>query len=105
VRQANVDELATEHDLVVVADGANSALRNAVVPPPRRRWSWSLWQACVTAEVLDIPTDAGAGITGAGLFSGVWRPPGGRLTWFVEQPGRSAGSGRELLQELRRDED
>src|SRR3954452_3479379 len=105
VRQEAVDQLAADHDLVVVADGANSALRNAVVQPPRRRWNWSLWQACVTAEVADIPADAGAGITRAGLFSGVWRLPGGRVTWFVEQPGRSSGTGPALLQELRRDED
>lgn len=105
VRHDAVEGLAAEHDLVVVADGANSTLRSEVVQPPRRRWSWSLWQACVTAEVPDIPADAGAGITRAGLFSGVWRLPGGRVTWFVEQPGRSSGSGGELLQELRRDED
>lgn len=105
VRCTDIKEVAAEHDLVVVADGANSTLRAWVVSPPRRRWTWTLWQACVSAEVPELPAGAGAGVTRAGLFSGIWRLPEGRITWFVEQPGRASGTGPALLESLREDED
>lgn len=97
--------LAGEHDLVVVADGANSALRAAVARPPRKRWTWTVWQACVTAEVPEVPPGAGASVFRPGLFCGIWRLPGGRVTWFAEQPGRSPGDGTRLLRDLKDDED
>jgi 2-polyprenyl-6-methoxyphenol hydroxylase-like FAD-dependent oxidoreductase len=40
-----------------------------------------------------------------GLFSGVWRLSGRRVTWLVEQPDRSPGGAKRLLQELTGDED
>jgi 2-polyprenyl-6-methoxyphenol hydroxylase-like FAD-dependent oxidoreductase len=89
--------LAGEHDLVVVADGANSALRTAVARPPRKRWTWTVWQACVTAEVPEVPPGTGASVFRPGLFCGIWRLPEGRVTWFAEQPGRSPADGARLL--------
>ncbi|HEX6452935.1 MAG TPA: NAD(P)/FAD-dependent oxidoreductase [Trebonia sp.] len=97
--------LVGEHDLVVVADGANSALRTAVARPPRKRWTWTVWQACVTAAVPGVPPGTGASVFRPGLFCGIWRLPGDRVTWFAEQPGRSSGDGARLLRDLRDDED
>jgi hypothetical protein len=48
---------------------------------------------------------AGAGIIAAGFFSGVWRLPGKRITWFVEQPKRQPGDGGQVLRDLADDED
>ena len=70
-RCGDLAALAAEHDLVVVADGANSALRAAVVDPPRKRWTWTIWQATVTAEVPQIPRGAGASVFRPGRFCGV----------------------------------
>jgi NAD(P)-binding Rossmann-like domain len=50
-RCGEVAGLAREHDLVVVADGAGSSLRELVTAPPGRRWTWTIWQATLTAEV------------------------------------------------------
>jgi 2-polyprenyl-6-methoxyphenol hydroxylase-like FAD-dependent oxidoreductase len=105
VRCTDVAALADDNDLVVVADGANSALRAAVTRPPRRRWTWTVWQACVTVELPQVPAGAGASVIRAGLFAGVWRLPGGRISWFAEQPGRKPGDGGQLLSELRADAD
>jgi 2-polyprenyl-6-methoxyphenol hydroxylase-like FAD-dependent oxidoreductase len=104
-RCADTDALASEHDLVVVADGASSTLRPAVTRPPRRRWTWTVWQACVTAELREVPAGAGTSVIRPGLFVGIWRLPGGRLTWFAEQPERKPGDGRQLLRELEDDPD
>jgi 2-polyprenyl-6-methoxyphenol hydroxylase-like FAD-dependent oxidoreductase len=104
-RCTDARELAGDHDLVVLADGARSALRTAVAEPPRKRWNWTVWQACVTADVSQIPADAGASIVRPGLFSGVWRLSDGRVTWFVEQQDRARGNGRQLLADLEDDED
>ena len=41
----------------------------------------------------------------AGLFAGIWRLSGDRITWFAEQPERNPGGGGQLLQELKDDED
>jgi 2-polyprenyl-6-methoxyphenol hydroxylase-like FAD-dependent oxidoreductase len=97
--------LAAGHDLVVAADGANSALRSAVTGPVRRRWSWMVWQASVTAEVPQLPPDACTNVVRSGFFSGIFRLPDGRITWFAEQPGRGPGAGKQLLAELTTDED
>lgn len=105
VRCTDTAALASDHDLVVVADGASSALRQAVTRPPRRRWTWTVWQACVTADPPGIPAGAGVSVIRPGLFAGIWRLPGGRCTWFAEQPERKPGHGRQLLQELRDDGD
>jgi 2-polyprenyl-6-methoxyphenol hydroxylase-like FAD-dependent oxidoreductase len=105
VRCADLSALAAEHDLVVVADGANSALRPAVTRPPRKRWTWTVWQACVTADVPEVPPGAGASVFRPGLFCGIWRLPGNRITWFAEQPDRQPGDGRRLLENLRDDKD
>ena len=105
VRCAGPRALAGDHDLVVVADGANSTLRTAVARPPRRRWTWTVWQARVTAELPEVPPGAGASVFRPGLFCGIWRLPGGRLTWFAEQPARASGDGPRLLRELRDDAD
>jgi 2-polyprenyl-6-methoxyphenol hydroxylase-like FAD-dependent oxidoreductase len=105
VRCTDARELAGDHDLVVVADGANSALRAAVAGPPGKRWTWTVWQTCVTADVPLIPADAGASIIKPGLFSGVWRLAGGQVTWFAEQPARAQGDGKQLLADLKDDED
>jgi 2-polyprenyl-6-methoxyphenol hydroxylase-like FAD-dependent oxidoreductase len=105
VRCADARELADDHDLVVVADGANSALRPAVADPPGRRWTWTVRQACTTANVPQIPAGAGAAVTRPGLFSGTYRLPGGPLTWFAEQPERQPGDRPQLLRELMDDED
>jgi 2-polyprenyl-6-methoxyphenol hydroxylase-like FAD-dependent oxidoreductase len=104
-RCVDAGELAAEYDLVVVADGANSALRTAVTEQPAQRRSWMLWQACVTAAVPEIPAGACAGVVRSGFFSGVYHLPGGRATWFAEQPGRAPGTGAQLLRELAGDED
>jgi 2-polyprenyl-6-methoxyphenol hydroxylase-like FAD-dependent oxidoreductase len=104
-RCTDVAALARDHDLVVVADGANSALRTAVTRPPRRQWTWIVWQASVTAELPEVPTGAGATVIRAGLFAGIWRLSGDRITWFAEQPERNPGGGSELLQDLKDDED
>jgi 2-polyprenyl-6-methoxyphenol hydroxylase-like FAD-dependent oxidoreductase len=105
VRCADARELADDHDLVVVADGANSALRPAVAGRPGRRWTWMVWQARVTADLPEIPAGAGAAVARAGFFSGIYRLPGQRITWFVEQPGRKPGDGPQILRGLRDDED
>jgi 2-polyprenyl-6-methoxyphenol hydroxylase-like FAD-dependent oxidoreductase len=97
--------LAADHDLVVAADGANSVLRSAVAGPVRKRWSWIVWQASVTTEVPQLPTDACANVVRSGFFSGIFRLPDGRITWFAEQPGRGPGEGKQLLRELTTDED
>jgi 2-polyprenyl-6-methoxyphenol hydroxylase-like FAD-dependent oxidoreductase len=104
-RCADVAALADGHDLVVVADGANSALRAAVTRPARRQWTWTVWQGSVTTELPEVPKGAGASVMRAGLFAGVWRLSGDRITWFAEQPGRAPGDGKRLLQELKSDED
>lgn len=105
VRCTDVRELADDHDLVVVADGANSALRPTVAGLPGRRWAWTVWQACVTADLPQVPAGTGASIFRPGTFSGIWRLRGGRITWFVEQPERAPGDGEQLLRELRDDRD
>ena len=97
--------LATGYDLVVVADGANSALRPAVARPARRQWTWTVWQACVTAELPEVPAGAGVSVIRPGLFIGIWRLPRGRFTWFAEQPDRKPGDGKQLLHDLRDDAD
>jgi 2-polyprenyl-6-methoxyphenol hydroxylase-like FAD-dependent oxidoreductase len=105
-RCTDVDRLASEHDLIVVADGAHSLLRQAVVPTPRgRRWRWTVWQACVTADFPELPVGAGVGVLRPGMFVGIFRLGGGRATWFVELPGRKPGNGEQLLHELGHDED
>jgi 2-polyprenyl-6-methoxyphenol hydroxylase-like FAD-dependent oxidoreductase len=104
-RIGDVSALAGEHDLVVVADGASSSLRPAVTGPAGRRWTWTIWQATVAAELPQVPADAGASVVRTGLFGGVWRLPGERITWFVAQPERPPGDGGALLAELREDED
>lgn len=104
-RCTGVRELAAEHDLVVVADGANSALRTTVAGPPGRRWTWTVWQASVTAEVPEVPAGTGASVFRPGSFSGIWRLGGDRVTWFVEQPARRPGDGESLLRELQEDGD
>ncbi|HEX8007925.1 MAG TPA: NAD(P)/FAD-dependent oxidoreductase [Trebonia sp.] len=105
VRCTDVHALAAGHELVVVADGANSALRSAVTGPPRKRWTWTVWQASVTADIPEVPADAGASVVRPGFFSGIWRLPARRVTWFAEQPGRRPGEGKRLLQELAGDAD
>lgn len=103
----DVDELARTYDLVVIADGANSTLRRHVVKPTHDNegWSWPIWQACVEAELAEVPRGAGAAVARAGLFAGIWRLPGQRIGWFVEQPSRALGTGDDLLAQLRTDED
>lgn len=105
VRCTDAAALASDHDLVVVADGASSALRQAVTRPPRRRWTWTVWQACVAADPPGVPAGAGVSVIRPGLFAGIWRLPGRRFTWFAEQPERKPGHGMQLLQELREDAD
>jgi FAD-dependent urate hydroxylase len=104
-RCTDVEALASGHDLVVVADGTRSALRNAVTHQPRRRWTWTIWQACMTADIPLLPPDAGVCVVRPGFFSGIHRLPGGRVTWFAEQAGRPAGTGAEFLAELAADPD
>ena len=104
-RCTDVAALADGHDLVAVADGANSALRAVVTRPARRQWTWTVWQATVTAELPEVPKGAGASVMRAGLFAGIWRLAGDRITWFAEQPGRELGDGKRLLQELQSDVD
>ena len=104
-RCTDVAALADGHDLVAVADGANSALRAVVTRPARRQWTWTVWQATVTAELPEVPKGAGASVMRAGLFAGIWRLAGDRITWFAEQPGREPGDGKGLLQELQSDVD
>ena len=104
-RCTDVAALARGHDLVVVADGANSALRAAVTRPPRRQWTWTVWQASVTADLPEVPAGAGATVIRAGLFAGIWRLSGERITWFAEQSERNPGGGSQLLQDLKDDED
>lgn len=105
VRCVDLDELAGDHDLVVVADGAHSLLRRAVAAPPRRRWRWAVWQACVAADVPQVPVGAGAGVIRPGMFVGIFRLGAGRVTWFVELPGRRPRDGARLLRELGDDQD
>ena len=97
--------LATGYDLVVVADGANSVLPPAVARPARRQWTWTVWQACVTAELPEVPAGARVSVIRPGLFIGIWRLPRGRFTWFAEQPDRKPGGGKQLLHDLRDDAD
>jgi 2-polyprenyl-6-methoxyphenol hydroxylase-like FAD-dependent oxidoreductase len=98
--------LAASHDLLVVADGTHSVLREAVTGQPRRRWGWTVWQASTTADVSLLPPDAGVCVVRPGFFSGIFRlPGGGRITWFAEQPGRAPGTGSEFLAELAADPD
>jgi 2-polyprenyl-6-methoxyphenol hydroxylase-like FAD-dependent oxidoreductase len=70
VRCTDAAALASDHDLVV-ADGAGSALRQAVTRPPRRRWTWTVWQACITASLPEIPAGAGVSVIRPGLFTGI----------------------------------
>jgi 2-polyprenyl-6-methoxyphenol hydroxylase-like FAD-dependent oxidoreductase len=104
-RCTDVAALAGDHDLVVVADGANSALRAVVTRPARGQWTWTVWQATVTAELPEVPAGAGVSVLQPGRFVGVWRLGDGRLTWFAEQPGREPGGGGQLLNELKADAD
>lgn len=104
-RCTDAQALATEYDLVVVADGSNSVLRSAVTEPPRQRQTWMVWQASVTAGIPDLPAGACASVVRHGFFSGVFRLAGDRATWFAEQPGRAPGTGAQLLSELTEDED
>jgi 2-polyprenyl-6-methoxyphenol hydroxylase-like FAD-dependent oxidoreductase len=104
-RCTDLAALAAGHDLVVVADGANSALRPAVTRPPRKQWTWTVWQACIEADVAEVPLGAGASVLRPGTFAGIWRLGGGRVTWFVEQPARAPGDGARLLKDLTADED
>lgn len=97
--------LATGHDLVVVADGANSALRAAVTRPPRKQWTWTVWQASVSLDLPEVPGDAGASVIRAGMFAGIWRLSPERVTWFTEQPERKPGAGKQLLHDLKSDAD
>jgi 2-polyprenyl-6-methoxyphenol hydroxylase-like FAD-dependent oxidoreductase len=105
VRYTTTGGLAAEHDLVVVADGAQSVLRPSVSGPPGRRRTWTVWQASVAAGLPEVPAGTGASVVRPGFFAGVWRLPGERVTWFAEQPGRAPGEGRQLLGELTDDED
>src|SRR5579859_6415460 len=105
VRCTDTAALAVDHDLVVVADGTNSALRPAVTRPPRRRWTWTVWQASVAADIPGVPAGAGVSVVGPGLFVGIWRLSRSRLTWFAEQPRRPPGDGAQLLADLRDDAD
>jgi 2-polyprenyl-6-methoxyphenol hydroxylase-like FAD-dependent oxidoreductase len=105
VRCTDVRELADDHDLVVVADGAHSAIRPAVAGRPGGRWTWTVWQACITADIPEIPAGAGVAVVRPGLFAGIYRLPGRRITWFAEQPGRKPADGRQLLRDLMDDED
>jgi FAD-dependent urate hydroxylase len=104
-RCTDAQALASEHDLVVVADGTRSALRAVVTPQPARRWTWTIWQACMTADISALPPDAGVCVVRPGFFSGIFRLPGGRITWYAEQPGRASGTGGEFLAELAADAD
>lgn len=104
LRCTTVQELAVGHELVVLADGAHSVLREAVTRQPRHRWKWTLWQACTTADI-PLPPDACVCVIRPGFFSGIFRLPGERITWFAEQPGRTPGTGREFLTELAADPD
>jgi 2-polyprenyl-6-methoxyphenol hydroxylase-like FAD-dependent oxidoreductase len=107
-RCGEVAGLAAEHDLVVVADGAGSSLRQLVTGPVRRRWTWTIWQATVAAEspgLPGLPADVGASVVRPGFFSGVWWLPDGRITWFAAQPGCPPGQGDALLAGLRHDDD
>jgi len=104
-RRTDPVALALGNDLVVIADGANSALRAAVIRPPRKQWTWTVWQASVTADVPAVPRGAGASVLRPGLFAGVWRLSGDRITWFTEQPARNRGDGKQLLDDLRDDAD
>jgi 2-polyprenyl-6-methoxyphenol hydroxylase-like FAD-dependent oxidoreductase len=97
--------LATGHDLVVIADGANSVLRAAITGPVGKQWTWTVWQACIPADVTEVPKGAGASVLRPGLFVGIWRLGGGRVTWFAEQPAREPGDGAQLLKDLKEDED
>jgi len=103
-RCAHVQALAASHDLVVVADGAYSVLREAVTRQPRRRWSWTVWQASLSTDI-PLPADACVNVVRPGFFSGIFRLPGGRVTWFAEQPGRAPGTGDEFLTDLAADAD
>jgi 2-polyprenyl-6-methoxyphenol hydroxylase-like FAD-dependent oxidoreductase len=105
VRCTTTGALAAEHDLVVVADGAHSVLRPSVCGPPGRRRTWTVWQASVAADLPEVPPGAGAAVVRPGFFGGIWRLPGGRVTWFAEQPGRRLGEGKQLLHELVDDAD
>jgi 2-polyprenyl-6-methoxyphenol hydroxylase-like FAD-dependent oxidoreductase len=105
VRCEDVGELAGDHDLVVIADGAHSLLREAVAPTSGRRWRWTVWQACVTADLPELPAGAGLGVMRRGMFVGIFRLGGGRLTWFVELPGRNPGNREQLFCELSQDQD
>jgi 2-polyprenyl-6-methoxyphenol hydroxylase-like FAD-dependent oxidoreductase len=106
-RCADVQALAADHDLVVAADGTNSVLRSAVAGPVGKRWSWTVWQASVTAEVPQLLSDSCANVVRSGFFSGIFRLRNGRVTWFAEQSGLGLGrgAGEQLLHELTGDED
>ncbi|HEY3688490.1 MAG TPA: FAD-dependent monooxygenase [Streptosporangiaceae bacterium] len=104
-RRTDVRTLSEEHDLVVVADGTSSALRASVAGPPRRRWSWNVWQATVPIELPEVPPGTGSSVPRPGMFIGIWRTTGDRVTWFAEQPERRAGDGAALLAGLRGDPD
>ena len=104
-RCTDAQALASAHDLVVVADGTHSVLRQSVTCQPGRRWTWAVWQACMDADIPLLPPDAGVCVVRPGFFSGIFRLPGGRVTWFAEQPGRASGTGREFLTELAADAD
>jgi FAD-dependent urate hydroxylase len=103
-RCGDVQALAASYELVVVADGAHSVLREAVTRQPRRRWRWTVWQACTTADV-PLPPDACVCVVRPGFFSGIFRLPGGRVSWFAEQPGRAPGTGLDFLTEIAADAD
>jgi 2-polyprenyl-6-methoxyphenol hydroxylase-like FAD-dependent oxidoreductase len=104
-RCTDARELAGDHDLVVLTDGAHSALRPAVAGRPGRRWTWTVWQACNTADIPEMPAGTAVAVTRPGLFAGIYRLPGQRITWFAEQPERKPGDGPQVLRELMDDAD
>jgi 2-polyprenyl-6-methoxyphenol hydroxylase-like FAD-dependent oxidoreductase len=105
VRCTDPAQLAGGHDLVVAADGAKSALRSSVTSLSGPRWTWTVWQAGVTADVPEVPPGSGATIVRPGSMIGIWRLAAGRVTWFAEQPDRRPGEGQQVLSELADDED
>jgi 2-polyprenyl-6-methoxyphenol hydroxylase-like FAD-dependent oxidoreductase len=97
--------LAASHELVVAADGTHSVLREAVTRQPRHRWRWTVWQASTRAVAPLLPADAGVCVIRPGFFSGIFRLPDGRVTWFAEQAGIGPPNGTEFLAELAADPD
>ena len=80
-------------DLVVVADGANSAVRPVLWPDEQSRFLSVAWQA-MTDRPPTYPPQQVTLLFHPGTFAGLFPASDGRLGWFVEQRADSPSEAK-----------